>query len=77
MCEKIKVPLSNIVLIDEMDIDESEEECDCKDECDCVDLIFCTGCDMDLQPDEVYLWLEETDEVYCYCCYKNLIEMRT
>jgi hypothetical protein len=70
MCEKIKVPLSNIVLIDEMDIDSS-------DDCDCEEIIYCTGCGMDMDEDEVHLWIEETDDVYCYCCYKNLIAMRT
>lgn len=69
MCEKINYPLSNITLIDSMDTDSSDDDCEC--------VVYCTGCGMDMATDDVHLWIHETDDAYCYCCYKNLVEMRT
>ena len=68
MCEAVRQRLKCLKLDDVMIVDSDNSDCECDR---CVYDVDCTFCGMDLTEDEVFLWVEETDEIYCFACFAN------
>ena len=66
MCEQINKRLTCLRIVENMQIEDSDDECGCDR---CVYDWYCANCGMDMGKDDVFIHVG--DAVYCFACFAN------